>query len=194
MGIDAVAILHIARLPEIGDVLVTHRGDASLVHTLVGFDSCEPDEHALALRNLVGPDLDAHDDPRGILFYPDVGGPPRADNYADMVREMEHGGVWAPIVAADYLPARYARAGTHDGLIGEMIAIVGRKAGFELAILAEMRRVDVATGKPGNRQAAAAYQASIDDIKSIMGAEFAARFDKSVTGKIDAWLRAAAGR
>jgi hypothetical protein len=142
----------------------------------------------------VGPALDAHDDPRGILFFPDVGGDPKADSYEAMVREKEHGGVWAPMVAHDYVPARYARAGTHDGLIGEMMAVVGRKAAFELAILAEMRRETLASGKGGDPAAAAAYQASLDDIKAVMGAAFAARFDKSVTDKIDVWLRAHAGR
>jgi hypothetical protein len=42
MGIDAVAILRIARLPEprtpYGNHPVTHRGDATLINTMVGFD------------------------------------------------------------------------------------------------------------------------------------------------------------
>jgi hypothetical protein len=47
MVIDAVAILRIARRTEAGNVPVTHRGEATLFHTMNRFDSFEPDEHAL---------------------------------------------------------------------------------------------------------------------------------------------------
>jgi hypothetical protein len=77
MSIDAVAVLRIADLAEpvtsFGTTYpVEHRGDASLVSLFRRFDRADLDEHALALRSLLGPALDAHADPRGILFFPDL--------------------------------------------------------------------------------------------------------------------------
>ena len=54
MGIDAVAVLRIANLPPpqtaFGPLPVEHRGDATLLSTLIRFEAVDPDEHALYLR------------------------------------------------------------------------------------------------------------------------------------------------
>ena len=63
---------------------------------------------------------------------------------------------------------RYARAGTHDGLIGEMIAVMGRDAATQLAMMTEMERV-IASSTPGDPEAAAAYQARLDAVKAGHG-------------------------
>jgi hypothetical protein len=58
MGIDAVAVLRIRHLtaPATGfgtRYPVEHRGDASLLSTMGGFDPHVPDEYGLALRRIL---------------------------------------------------------------------------------------------------------------------------------------------
>src|SRR6188474_379904 len=108
MGIDAVALLRISglgapRTPLGTEHYVEHRGDATLLHTMNRFEGAAPDEHALALRELLGAALDAHDDPRGILFFPDVCEPKGAD-YEAIASAVARAGVWAPKVGADHVP------------------------------------------------------------------------------------------
>jgi hypothetical protein len=132
-GIDAVAVLRIANLPapqtDVGPHPVEHRGDATLINLMARFDGGDPDEHALALRKLVGPALDAHDDPRGILLFRDVKYP-RATTYGAIVSELSvsGSGVWAPKVEADYIPVRFKGRPRqpHDALVGELIAASSR--------------------------------------------------------------------
>ena len=92
MSIDAVAVLNIPGLIGSLNALGTrppirHLGDASLVSTMVKFYNQQADEHALDLRHMLGSALDAHDDPRGILFFPDTGWP-KSEGYEAIVAEM----------------------------------------------------------------------------------------------------------
>src|SRR5689334_16015608 len=108
MGIDAVALLRIARLPAPktsfgAEYLVQHRGDASLLHTFVGFEGTALDEHALNVRRILGDALDAHDDPRGLLIFPDVA-EPRGRSYDAIVAEL--GGPFTPVVGLDHVADR----------------------------------------------------------------------------------------
>ena len=138
MSVDALALLRIGRLsvppiaPGVG-VHVEHYGDASVVSTFVPFDAAAPDEFSLALRKQLGAALDAHDDPRGILIFPDVV-EFHGKAYEAIVREVAASGFWAPKVGLDHVAARITSAspGTHEALLGEMIARLGTDAALEL--------------------------------------------------------------
>src|SRR6188472_2383797 len=98
MSIDAMALLRIKKLklPPTAPgfaLSVAHRGDASVVSTFVGYDATAGDELVLALRQRLGDALDAHDDPRGILLFPDVC-EFRGKSYDAIVREVEEAGCW----------------------------------------------------------------------------------------------------
>ena len=199
MSIDAVAVLRIANLPlpltAVGPHPVEHRGDATLIDMMVRFDSADPDEHSLSLRRLVGPALDSHTDPRGILFFPDVRYP-KAMAYEAIVSELSaDGGVWAPKVEADYVPARYRSSPRqpHDVLVGEMIAVLGRDAALELDTFAQVNKL-MLVSSPDRRDAREEYRAKLDAMTRSMGADFAQRYDASLEAHIEAMRRAQEAR
>lgn len=192
MGIDAVAVLRIANLvppaTEFGTHGVEHRGDASLIATYNRFDAADPDEHALNLRRLLGSALDAHDDPRGILFFGDVGYP-NGMTYEAIVSELTSaggGGVWAPRVEIDYVPVRYRGAPRqpHDALVGELIAVMGRDAAVTLDMIAQVNKA-VAMSAPDRPDAVAAYRDQLDAVTRAMGSEFAASYETSLQAQVD---------
>jgi hypothetical protein len=189
MSIDAVAVLRIANLPEPVTSLgtsypVTHRGDATLINLMDRFDSADPDEHALSLRRIVGAALDAHDDSRGILFFPDVAYP-RTANYDAIVRKMSSVGVWAPKVEADYIPARYRGVPrqSHDVLVGQMIGVMGRDAALQLDMVAAVQRMMLFAG-PERLDAQEAYREKLEAIATAMGADFAASYEASLEASL----------
>lgn len=189
MSIDAVAILRITRLAPPMTPLgvphpVSHQDDASLVSLMVPFDPDHADEHALALRHLLGDALDAHDDPRGILFVPDVA---RLDapGYAELVAAHNEGGVWTPMVGDDHVPARYAAAepGAHDALTGEMIAALGHDAAQALEMRAELALINQAA-RPGDVGAEPALREALAAIAARLGPDFAARYEASLRRRV----------
>ncbi len=101
MAIQAIALLSIADLqlpaePPVDKRLRVQRiDDAVLLHTGLGF-SAEPEELARGVRGILGEALDAHADPRGIFFIPDVAAP-KARNYAAVVAEVGEGGMWGSL-------------------------------------------------------------------------------------------------
>jgi len=191
MSIDAVAVLRIANLPppptSVGtNHLVEHRGEATLLHTFNRFEAADPDEHALALRRLLDAALDAHDDPRGILFYPDVC-EPKGASYDAIVRELASAGKWVPKVDADYVPVRYR--GTprqpHDVLVGELIGVIGRDAALQLDMLAQVNKALLVTA-PDRLDAAEAYRQQVDAVTRAMEVEFARRYETSLQVQVEA--------
>lgn len=191
MSIDAVAVLRIANLvpprTRFGTThLVEHREDATLFHMFDGFDAFDPDEHALGLRRRLGAALDAHDDVRGILFFPDICAP-KATSYEAIVREVASAGVWTPKVDNDYLPARWRGSPRYplDALVGQLIAVVGREAAWTLEFDATSKRMDL-VGAPDRPEAQAAFRASLDAIGRVMGAEFAASWEATLNAQFEA--------
>lgn len=173
MGIDAVALLRITQLPPIKDAWgntasVEHRGDASLVNLLVRWEGAAPDELALGLRNLIGDALDAHDDPRGILFFADIW-EPAGTNYDQIVARIGKDGVWTPKVGADHVPLRYRTADpdSHDGIVGRLIGKLGRTQAEELAFLVEMAAYGHAA-RPDDEAAAARLAESLAPIAAAL--------------------------
>jgi hypothetical protein len=199
MSIDAVALLRIAKLaapttPAGGQHVIRHRGNASLLHTFDRFDPEHADEHALALRKLLGPALDAHDDPRGVLFFPDVA-EPRAKSYEKLVKELGGAGVWAPLVALDHVPLRYANAAehTHDKLVARIAQVMGQDAALQLDMLAQVQLL-VLESTGGRADAAAEYQAQIAILKSAVGAELTKLYEASLRKNLAQVLAAAGGK
>jgi len=195
MSIDAVAVLRIPNLPppltSVGPHPVEHRGDATLIDLMVRFDSADPDEHSLSLRRLVGPALDSHTDPRGILFFRDVKYP-KAMAYDAIVSELSaDGGVWAPKVEADYVPVRYRGSPRqpHDVLVGEMIAVLGRDRALELDMLSQVNKL-MLVSSPDRRDAMQEYRTKLDTMTNSMGADFAQRYEASLEALIEAMRRA----
>src|SRR5688500_12362757 len=80
-------------------VLIRPLEDATLLFTLVSLRGTEPDEVSFAVRQMLGSELDAHADARGLLVFPDVV-EPKATNWAALVDEIEGAGEWmAPVDA-----------------------------------------------------------------------------------------------
>ena len=196
MSIDTVALLKIPHLPSPPTGFgrgypVEHRGDATLLSTLNRFDGQSPDEHALALRRMLGSALDAHDDPRGILIFPDVLSP-REQSYAALVAELSQAGLWVPKVAIDHVPSRFtqAPAGSHDALVGELAATLGYDKARELDLLAYVGLMGLILDG-GRTDFAEQYQSQIEAIKAAMGADFAARYEASLRQSIESDMRKA---
>jgi len=92
MPIEALALLRLQTLHT--SARLERLDDALIVHTGASF-ATEPEQLAEALAGLVGQAaLAQHDDPRGILFIPDVAAP-QARSYDAVVEEVGEGGVWA---------------------------------------------------------------------------------------------------
>jgi len=188
MGIDAVALLRIANLaaPQTAfgiKYLIIQRGDASLLHTMVRFDSLAPDEHALGLRKLLGAELDRHQDERGILFFPDVA-EPRGKSYEGIVREMAEVACWAPIVAADHIPLRFANpaAGSHDALVAELIGVMGYDAAVQFDMMGQVQVILEQIDHQGD-ETDASYQAELDTVERALGKSFLDRYKTSLRSK-----------
>ena len=189
MGIDAVALLRVSGLgaprTRVGtEHHVEHRGDATLLHTMNRFEGAAPDEHALALRELLGAALDAHDDPRGILFFPDVC-EPAGDDYEAIARAVGRAGVWAPKVGADHVPLRYtaARAGTHEALVAAMIAKLGRDEALSLDELVQVFAL-VREAAGAGQDAADGYAEQLDRVRTAMGDAFVREYEPSVDRQV----------
>jgi len=123
MGIEAVAVVKISHeslvkaFPSRDGAVrgasgmplrMTALEDATVVFTPVPFGS-EPDEIGLAVRKLLGDQLDAHDDKRGIFVFPTVAHP-KARGYAALIDEIGEVGFWVPRVDNNYVPKRVAEA------------------------------------------------------------------------------------
>jgi hypothetical protein len=175
MGIDTMALLRIPQLrvpkTEYGmKYLVEHRGDCSTLFTMNRFDSLAPDEHALALRHVLGDVLDAHDDPRGILFFPDVC-EPKGQSYDDLVSELALAGVWAPKVGPDHIPDRFTKAapGTFEALVFDAMQKLGAgaRAHVEIAeVLYNVQRLN-----PEERRVQE-YRDHLATLEQALGREF----------------------
>jgi hypothetical protein len=185
VGIDAVALLRIARLkaPRTrfgAELPVQHRKDATLLHTLDRFDGVGADERAWSLRQLLGPELDRHDDPRGILVFPDLC-EPKARSYEALVAEIADAGVWAPRVSADHVPARFnaAEPGSHDALVADMIKKLGHDTATQLDLMAQVQlMVRHSTG--GRADAVEGYAEAIAQVTAAMGKPFSERYERSL--------------
>jgi hypothetical protein len=125
MSIDAIALVRIPGWTPDPQLFAIALEDAFLVPTTAPFAS-EPDELGLALRHRLGDVLDRHDDPRGVFMIPDVASP-RGKTYAAVVDEIGEAGTWAPIVAGEHLPDRYANAapGSFEALAGQLMSAIG---------------------------------------------------------------------
>lgn len=179
MGIDAVAVLRIMALPapktEVGtSYFVEHAGDATLLHTMDRYEGLAPDEHALAVRRILGDALDRHQDERGILFFPDVY-EPRGRTYTAIVREIGGGGFWAPVVSADHVPARITAAapGSIEELVAEAMRVMGPEGRglVEVAQLMYPSRV-LMGGAPIDPASERAYREHVAPLEAAMGAPF----------------------
>lgn len=92
MPIEALALLRLKTLST--TARVDRLDDAVIVHTGQSF-AIEPEQLVEALEALIGESsLAQHDDPRGVLFVPDVAAP-KARSYDAVVDEVGEGGVWA---------------------------------------------------------------------------------------------------
>ncbi len=183
MSIDAVAVLRIHGLEPpstpFGDHPVDHIGDATLLNLQARWDGADPDEHALALRTLVGDALDAHRDPRGILMFPDVSYP-RGQTYAAIVQELEAGGIWVQLVDSDYIPKRFRGSPRepHDELVGQIIEVMGRDAGLELDMMARVSKM-LALAVP-ERENLQSMDEKLRTISDLLGEDFADAYNESL--------------
>jgi hypothetical protein len=197
MGVDTVALLHIGNLPAprtlYGELLVEHRGDASLLHTFNRFRAAQPDEHSLVLRRVLGASLDAHDDPRGILFFPDVC-EPQGNSYEAIAAEASNAGVWAPKVGADHVPARYtgAPSSSHEAIVARLIEVMGRDEATVLDMTAGVNLLLIQQTN-GRADAMHGYRESIARVTAALGEGGARLYEKSLRSKLDRELAALTG-
>jgi hypothetical protein len=101
MAIKAIALLSLpaplSQLPA--SVQIEQLDDALLVHLQQDFAE-EPEQLAATLQELLGVQLVAHRDPRGIFFIPAVAAP-KARTYHGVIDEVGEGGVWASLPELD---------------------------------------------------------------------------------------------
>jgi hypothetical protein len=199
MSIDAVAVLHITGLiaplePWGTRHPVRHSSDASLVNTMIRFHAQAPDDHALSLRRMLGPALDAHDDPRGILFFPDVSYP-KSTGYDAIVEETSEAGFWTPKVGANYVPLRYSASQAsndpHDLLVREMIETMGRDEAVQFDLMAQVSRRGIIEA-PERADFGETYRNCLERVTGAMGADFANRYTASLQQKAEASPRSMA--
>ena len=187
MGIDAVALLRIPNLVVPLDSFglsrfVEQRADAALLNTMIRFEGTAADQHALYLRQTLGDALDAHDDPRGVFFFPDVC-EPRGQSYDAIVRELASVGVWAPLVTADHIPSQYtsARPGSHESLVLQLMHALGRDAASQLDLLARVHaRLMSEAHSTAAADASDEFERAMTQTKAALGREFAAEYRASV--------------
>lgn len=189
MGVDVVALLRIPSLPAprtlYGDeLLVKHRGDASLLQLFTRFHGTAADEHALSLRQLLGSSLDAHDDARGILFFEDIC-EPRGASYEAIVEEVAGCAVWAPKVELNHIPMRYSKAppGTHEALVFRVIEVMGRDEAVGLDMLAAVS-LSVMETQGARADLVKSYRDTIERLTRDMGAQFVDVYEKSLKEKV----------
>lgn len=174
MSIDAVALLRITQLPPPQTAWgtehpVEHRGDATLINLMIRWEGAAPDELALSLRQLMGNALDAHDDPRGILFFADVW-EPKGTSYDEIVARVGQDGAWAPMVGTDHIPQRYRTAApdSRDGIVGRLIETLGRDPALEMAFAAEIAAYGH-VARPNDEAAAARLAEALAPIAAALG-------------------------
>jgi len=195
MGIDAMALLRIPNLKppksELGTTyLVYHRGDCSMLYTMNRFHGTAPDEHALALRQILGDALDAHDDPRGIYFFPDVC-EPRSQSYGAILDELGDVGVWAPKVADGHVPARITEAapGTFEALVRAALVRGGEEGRGAVEVAEILHMVQKASGAE-RPESVAEYRAHMAKIAESMGAAFVTELEQVLDARYLAMLAA----
>ena len=132
MGIDAVAVIKPpppSRLRSVldpdRDSVVVLDDDTLLISTFIRLEACRNDlDEARGWLSGYGVRLlEGHDDPRGVLFFPDVA-EPRGRTYDEVVAQVEDGGVWVPasVLTPAELQARQAR------LLSSVQAMLGNRA------------------------------------------------------------------
>jgi len=170
MPMDAVAVLAIAgfEAPD-GAARARHRGDASLLALGAPFTPDDPAMMRFALRMLIGDALDAHGDPRGVLFLPAALDAAGVD-YAGIVAACADAGAWAP-GPEEAAPPPPPRAGPDAALLAELAATLGAERADGLAIPLEVALINEQARPDAPSLAAAAETA----IAAAMGAGFAAR-------------------
>ena len=127
MSIDAIAVikppaprrLHGVLDPDHDSVVILD-DDTLLISTFVRFEALrrDPDEARAWLSGYGERLVEAHVDPRGVLFFPDVA-EPRGQRYEEVVAQCEDGGFWIP--AAVFSPVEHAAR--HARLMAEVRAV-----------------------------------------------------------------------
>ena len=198
MSIDAVALLRIPQLVAPRDLFrgaraVEHRADASLINTMIKFEGTSTDEHALYLRKYLGDALNAHDDPRGIFFFPDVC-EPKSQSYDAIIEELAEVGRWAPVVTLAHVPAKYAAAprGSHEAMVGQLIHALGRDEATQLDLMAQVHAQLAAL--PNQAGAAEEFERAIEQVTAALGAAFADEYRASVRREVERQASAQAAR
>ena len=111
---------------------------------------------------------------------------------AAIVAELTQVALWVPKVAIDHVPRRFTQvaAGSHDALIGELVAALGYDKASELNLLATVGLMtSITTG--GRADGAGQYRSQIEAIKEAMGGDFAARYEVSLRQEIEGDIRRA---
>ncbi|MCG8690817.1 MAG: hypothetical protein MI806_06380 [Minwuiales bacterium] len=199
MGTNAVALLCV-RAPyeaEESGLPIQRRGDAAIVHTGRRLFGSPIDEISLFLRERLGPLLDRHEDPRGLLIFPDVA-EPRGTGYAELVGEL--GGdrlqpagqtvtilseldaecvAWAPVVGEDHIPFAYAAAapGSVDEMIHALILKEGRMPGIARGRSLYAAFLGV-PGMPPPQHLVEGRRKRLADVSDLMGEEFARELER----------------
>jgi hypothetical protein len=159
MGIDAVALLRPRSRTMLRKRLKAARraapptlrpldDGAVLWFTHVRFGTTN--RHQLALRamltDLLGDDpASVHDDPGGVLFFPDVC-EPQARSYAGVVAEVEDAGVWIP--TKPLTPEQ--REAFEADLVAEVNRLLADPAALEAEMTARLQRAQSITLGPVN--------------------------------------------
>lgn len=169
------------------------RRDCALVPTPLRFYEMKGGEVGLYLREVYGAALDAHDDPRGALTYPDHKSP-SGQNYAEIVAELDaaegdEDDAWEPLGAIGDIPRAYskAEAGSVENYIFQMMEVVGRDGAIALGETAR-RCFQGGYGAPHEPDAIQRQHDILDRIAAWMGDDFADAYE-IVLARETGWRR-----
>jgi hypothetical protein len=107
-----------------GPLLVRAVNDATLVFTGSPVRGKDPEELGLLVQRALGDSLDAHDDARGILVFPDVV-EPSGTSYSALVDEIGEAGEWVPRVAAADAQVALPDGGDLSAHLGQVMNALG---------------------------------------------------------------------
>ncbi len=130
MGVDAIAVLrpkssrklrkHVD--PDDPEVLLVPLDDGTLLfHSPLSYDDAEREPQRIRawLETTFGEDLaEAHDDPRGVLVFPDVC-EPSAQSYDEVVEELAATSVWVALSDDERALEQFAAAQSKSKLVRE---------------------------------------------------------------------------
>lgn len=127
MSIDAIALVRIPEWEPPEELDVRELDDGALIFLNVPFDS-DPDAILDALEDVIGDEMYAHDDERGLFVLPDAAEPDAAESYEAVIAAVGEAGMWVPLENAalgEALGALGVADANPEAILGQLLEAMG---------------------------------------------------------------------